>query len=126
VLSEEEKRQMEVPIEGKNGEKRKLEMIIGRQKLKKSFQYEVKWKNLDHRHNTWLPREKLMEAGFGKLVQEHDDLEASREGSGSRDLSFKVSVSSFSTLIYLMICASSQFFYFFFIWTLFQHPTALD
>ncbi|PLW29534.1 hypothetical protein PCANC_22661, partial [Puccinia coronata f. sp. avenae] len=41
-----------------------------------SFQYEVKWKNLDHRHNTWLPREKLMEAGFGKLVQEHDDLEA--------------------------------------------------
>lgn len=90
VLSEEEKRQMEVPIEGKNGEKRKLEMIIGRQKLKKSFQYEVKWKNLDHRHNTWLPREKLMEAGFGKLVQEHDDLEASREGSGSRDLSFKV------------------------------------
>ncbi|KAI9599766.1 hypothetical protein KEM48_006692 [Puccinia striiformis f. sp. tritici PST-130] len=90
VLSEEEKRQMEVPIEGKTGEKRKLEMIIGRQKLKKSFQYEVKWKNLDHRYNTWLPREKLMEAGFGKLVQEHDDLEASREGSGSRDLSFKV------------------------------------
>ncbi|POW07506.1 hypothetical protein PSHT_09926 [Puccinia striiformis] len=85
VLSEEEKRQMEVPIEGKTGEKRKLEMIIGRQKLKKSFQYEVKWKNLDHRYNTWLPREKLMEAGFGKLVQEHDDLEASREGSGSRD-----------------------------------------
>lgn len=82
---------MEVPIEGKNGEKRKLEMIIGRQKLKKSFQYEVKWKNLDHRYNTWLAREKLMEAGFGKLVQEHDDLEASREGSGSRDLSFKVS-----------------------------------
>lgn len=92
MLSEEEKRQMEVPIEGKTGEKRKLEMIIGRQKLKKSFQYEVKWRNLDHRYNTWLPREKLIEAGFGKLVQEHDDLEASREGSGSRDLSFKVLV----------------------------------
>ncbi|MBW0475024.1 hypothetical protein O181_014739 [Austropuccinia psidii MF-1] len=90
ILTEEEKRQMEVPIEGKNGEKRKLEMIIGRQKLKKSFQYECKWKNLDHRFNAWLPREKLIEAGFGKLVQEHDDLEASREGSGARDLSFKV------------------------------------
>lgn len=83
---------MEVPIEGKNGEKRKLEMIIGRQKLKKSFQYECKWKNLDHKFNSWLPREKLIEAGFSKLVQEHDDLEASREGSGTRDLSFKVSV----------------------------------
>ncbi|KAH9808947.1 P-loop containing nucleoside triphosphate hydrolase protein [Melampsora americana] len=90
VLTEEEKRQMEVPIEGKNGEKRKLEMIIGRQKLKKSFQYECKWKNMDHKHNSWLPREKLIEAGFSKLVQEHDDLEASREGSGTRDLSFKV------------------------------------
>ncbi|CAH7690725.1 P-loop containing nucleoside triphosphate hydrolase protein, partial [Phakopsora pachyrhizi] len=90
ILTEEEKKQMEVPIEGRTGEKRKIEMIIGRQKLKKSFQYEIKWKNLDHRFNTWLPREQLIEAGFGKLVQEHDDLEASREGSGSRDLSFKV------------------------------------
>lgn len=81
---------MEVPIEGKNGEKRNLEMIINRQNLKKSFQYKCKWKNMGHWFNTWLPREKLIEAGFSKLVQEHDDLEASREGSGTRDLSFKV------------------------------------
>lgn len=88
-LTPEEKIQMEVPIKGRNGEERKLEMIIGRQKLKKSFQYECKWRGLDHRFNSWIPRERLIELGFTKVVQQHDDLEASREGSGSRDLSFK-------------------------------------
>lgn len=78
-------------------------MIMGRQKLKKSFQYEIKWRGmfasrsqgddayfpsstgLDHRFNTWIPREDLIEKGFTKLVQQFDDLEASREGAGFRD-----------------------------------------
>lgn len=80
---------METPIKAKTGEERKLEAIIGRQKLKKSFQYEVKFRGLDHKFNAWIPRERLIELGFSKVVQQHDDLEASREGSGSRDLSFK-------------------------------------
>ncbi|KAG9125239.1 hypothetical protein FRC07_008439 [Ceratobasidium sp. 392] len=85
VLTEEEKELLEKDFVGRNGEKRKLEMIMGRQKLKKSLQYEVKWRNLDHKFNTWIPREELIEKGFTKLVQQFDDLESSREGAGTRD-----------------------------------------
>ncbi|QRV96485.1 ABC transporter [Ceratobasidium sp. AG-Ba] len=85
VLTEEEKELLERDFVGRNGEKRKLEMIMGRQKLKKSFQYEVKWRNLDHKFNSWIPREELIEKGFTKLVQQFDDLESSREGAGTRD-----------------------------------------
>lgn len=63
------------------------QMIMGRQKLKKSFQYEVKWRGLDHRFNTWVPRDDLLGKGYTKLVQQFDDLESSREGAGSRDTS---------------------------------------
>lgn len=49
VLSDEDKEMMDRPIEGKNGELRKIEHILGRSKLKKSFQYEVKFKGLDHK-----------------------------------------------------------------------------
>lgn len=62
-------------------------MIMGRQKLKKSLQYEIKWKGLDHRFNTWVARDDLFTKGFTKLVQQFDDLESSREGAGSRDTS---------------------------------------
>ncbi|OBZ68188.1 mRNA export factor elf1 [Grifola frondosa] len=85
VLTEEEKAQLEVDFMGKNGQRRKLELIMGRQKLKKSLQYEIKWRGLDHRFNTWIPREELLQKGFTKLVQQFDDLESSREGAGQRD-----------------------------------------
>jgi elongation factor 3 len=62
-------------------------MIMGRQKLKKSFQYEVKWRGLDHKLNTWVPRDDLLGKGYTKLVQQFDDLESSREGAGSRETS---------------------------------------
>lgn len=42
---------------------------------------------LDHRFNTWIPREELIEKGFNKMVQQFDDLESSREGAGQRDTS---------------------------------------
>ncbi|KAJ3540234.1 hypothetical protein NM688_g6257 [Phlebia brevispora] len=87
VLTPEEKAQLEVEFVGKNGQRRKLELIMGRQKLKKSLQYEIKWRGLDHRFNTWIPREDLIEKGFTKLVQQFDDLESSREGAGTRDTS---------------------------------------
>ena len=98
---------MEVPFVGKNGTTRKLEVnkalfnffwllahtstkyILGRQKLKKSLQYEIKWRGLDHKFNTLIPREQLMEKGFTKLVQQFDDLESSREGAGQRDTSLQ-------------------------------------
>ena len=65
-------------------------MIMGRQKLKKSLQYEIKWIGLDHKFNTWIPREELLERGFTKLVQQFDDLESSREGAGTRDTAASV------------------------------------
>lgn len=58
---------------------------MGRQKLKKAFQYEIKWRGLDHKFNTWVPREELLAKGFTKLVQQFDDLESSRDGAGARE-----------------------------------------
>lgn len=88
-VSQEEKDQMDKPITAQSGEKRKIEYIVGRQKLKKSFQYEIKWVGMEHRHNTWIPRDRLMELGFSKLLQKFDDFESSREGAGSKELSAK-------------------------------------
>ncbi|KAF8919883.1 P-loop containing nucleoside triphosphate hydrolase protein [Mucidula mucida] len=85
VLTDEEKKIMETEWVGKDGTKRKLEMVMGRQKLKKSFQYEIKWRGMDHRYNTWVPRDDLMSKGYTKVVQQFDDLESSREGAGTRD-----------------------------------------
>ncbi|KAF7428287.1 hypothetical protein PC9H_007508 [Pleurotus ostreatus] len=85
ALTPEEKELMEKDWVGRDGSKRKLELIMGRQKLKKTFQYEIKWRGLDHRWNTWVPRDDLLNKGFTKLVQQFDDLESSREGAGSRD-----------------------------------------
>ncbi|KII92907.1 hypothetical protein PLICRDRAFT_89417 [Plicaturopsis crispa FD-325 SS-3] len=85
VLTEEEKALLDTDWVGKDGSKRKLEMIMGRQKLKKTFQYEIKWRGHDHKFNTWVPRDELNAKGFTKLMQQFDDLESSREGAGSRD-----------------------------------------
>ena len=63
---------------------------MGRQKLKKSLQYEIKWRGLDHRFNTWVPREDLLAKGYTKLVQQFDDLESSREGAGQRETSLLI------------------------------------
>ncbi|KAF7315452.1 hypothetical protein MIND_00060100 [Mycena indigotica] len=87
VLTPEEKALLEQDWVGRDGSKRKLELIMGRQKLKKTFQYEVKWRGLDHRFNTWVARDDLLQKGLTKLVQQFDDLEASREGAGTRETS---------------------------------------
>ena len=89
-MTDEEKAQMETPIKSTTGESRKVEYIVGRQKLKKSYQYEIKWVGYEHKHNSWIPRERLLELGFSKLVQQFDDFEASREGAGSREISVKL------------------------------------
>lgn len=76
---------MDKPIVGKDGSTRKLELILGRQKLKKTFQYEIKWQGLSHKSNTWMSRTDLLELGFAKIIQQFDDIESSREGAGTRD-----------------------------------------
>ena len=55
------------------------------QKLRKSFQYEVKFIGYTQKYNAWIPRETLLEKGFTKLVGRFDDMESSREGAGMRD-----------------------------------------
>lgn len=94
-MTEDDIKQMDVEIVGNNGDKRRIEMILGRQKYKKSFQYEIKWVGYPHKFNKWIPREELLQYGFHKLVQSFDDQEgnlvfsddlASREGQQAREL----------------------------------------
>lgn len=99
VLTEEDKAQLETPIDLGDGRgPRKIENIIGRQKYKKSFQYEVKWRHMLPKFNSMISRETLLEKGFQKLVQEFDDHEASREGLGFRNLEPKVISKHFEDL----------------------------
>ncbi|EGV65949.1 [NU+] prion formation protein 1 [Yamadazyma tenuis] len=86
-ISEDEKEMMskEFSIDDGRGP-RAIEGIVGRQKLKKSFQYEVKWKFWLPKYNSWVPKEVLIEQGFAKLLQKFDDHLASKEGLGYRDL----------------------------------------
>ncbi|KAF9584815.1 hypothetical protein BGW38_005085 [Lunasporangiospora selenospora] len=86
AMTPEELAQMETWVTGGDGSRRQVESLIGRQKLKKSFQYEVKWKGHVHKFNTWMSRERLLELGFDKLIRQFDDREASREGLGYREL----------------------------------------
>ncbi|KAH0541802.1 hypothetical protein FGG08_003757 [Glutinoglossum americanum] len=91
ILTPEDKAQMDKYVDlgdGKGG--RRIENLMGRQKWKKSFQYEVKWVGLLPKHNSQVSRETLLNLGFSKLVQEFDDHESSREGLGFRELSPKV------------------------------------
>ncbi|KAH0594373.1 hypothetical protein MHUMG1_07723 [Metarhizium humberi] len=87
ALSDKDREQMDKWVDLKDGKSpRQIESLVGRQKYKKTFQYEVKWRGLLPKHNTMISRETLTELGFDKLVQEFDDHEASREGLGYREL----------------------------------------
>ncbi len=90
VLTPEDKAQMEKLVELPGLGQRRIENLMGRQKYKKTFQYEVKWIGMLPKHNTQVSRETLLELGFDKLIQEFDDHEASREGLGFRQLEPKV------------------------------------
>ena len=109
LLSDRDREQMDKYVELPDGKgKRQMEALVGRQKYKKTFQYEVlgsphptpsgprprrppltrrrKWKNLLPKHNSQVSRETLLELGFDKLVQDFDDHESSREGLSFREL----------------------------------------
>ncbi|KAK3939746.1 [NU+] prion formation protein 1 [Diplogelasinospora grovesii] len=87
LLSDKDREQMDKFIDVGDGKgRRQIEALVGRQKYKKTFQYEVKWRGFLPKHNTMISRETLLELGFDKLVQEFDDHEASREGLGYREL----------------------------------------
>ncbi|KAK0726873.1 P-loop containing nucleoside triphosphate hydrolase protein [Lasiosphaeria miniovina] len=87
VLSDADKEQMDKYVDLKDGNgARQIESLVGRQKYKKTFQYEVKWRLMLPKYNSQISRETLLDLGFAKLVQEFDDHEASREGLGYREL----------------------------------------
>lgn len=80
-ISEEEKQKMKdgalVVVEG---QKRIIDEIVNRKKLKQSYEYEVSFKGLSSAENIWLPRDDLVKRGFEKKVLEVDTREAQRLG----------------------------------------------
>ncbi|SPQ19869.1 47879849-fa77-459e-9255-ab14d79ad768 [Thermothielavioides terrestris] len=99
ILSDKDREQMDKFIDVGDGKgKRQIEALVGRQKYKKTFQYEVKWRGFLPKHNTQISRETLLDLGFAKLVQEFDDHEASREGLGYRELQPSVIAKHFEDL----------------------------
>ncbi|OBZ89104.1 Elongation factor 3 [Choanephora cucurbitarum] len=63
-----------------DGEKRVVEDIVGRRKLKQSYEYEVSWVGRSSVDNTWISRQKLEDMGFGKKIAEVDSAEAAKMG----------------------------------------------
>jgi len=76
-MTPEEKKQMGKVI-SYEGEKRVIEGLRARRKMKKSFEYEVEWKGLSTDENSWVDRDRLEKWGFEKLLQITDDAEAAR------------------------------------------------
>jgi elongation factor 3 len=80
-LTEEEKMKMkEGGIVVVEGQKRIIDEIINRKKLKQSYEYEVSFKALSSSENIWMPRDELIRRGFEKKVLEVDTREAQRLG----------------------------------------------
>lgn len=67
-------------------EKMKVDFFCGRQKVKRTFKYEVKLLDKGFNETVWVMRERLEELGFHSLIQAYDDLEASRGGNFEREL----------------------------------------
>ena len=62
------------------GQKRVIDEINNRKKLKQSYEYEISFKGLSSTENIWLPRDELIKRGFEKRVLEIDTREAQRLG----------------------------------------------
>ncbi|KAG0228986.1 translational elongation factor EF-1 alpha [Actinomortierella wolfii] len=88
-LTPEEEEQMKKfvfwEIKGKE-EMLQIDDIYGRRKVKRKFEYEIKWAGWSYEDNSWVPRETLEEWGFEKMLQAYDDREAARAGTWMRSL----------------------------------------
>merc|ERR1719181_1368597 len=80
---EKEKLQSKVAIDG---DKRQVEALVARRKLKGIYQYEVQWKGAPPDQTSWVPRSKLEELGFQKMIKEIDEKEAAAQGLQNRPL----------------------------------------
>ncbi|KIP10266.1 hypothetical protein PHLGIDRAFT_85208 [Phlebiopsis gigantea 11061_1 CR5-6] len=80
-ISEEEQQKMkEGSIVVVEGQKRIIDEILARKKLKQSYEYEISFKALSSSENIWMPRDELLKRGFEKKVLEVDTREAQRLG----------------------------------------------
>ncbi|KAI0737935.1 P-loop containing nucleoside triphosphate hydrolase protein [Daedaleopsis nitida] len=80
ISEEEEKKMKDGSIVVVEGQKRIIDEIITRKKLKQSYEYEVSFKNMSSSENIWIPRDDLIKRGFEKKVLEVDTREAQRLG----------------------------------------------
>ena len=91
IITDEEKKIMEKPFEiswkdEETGvmkkEKRTVEKLVARRKVKKEFHYEIKWKGKSMDFNSWFSREALAKRGFTKLMKLLDTKLASAQSYG--------------------------------------------
>lgn len=80
ITEEEQQKMKDGALIVVEGQKRFIEEIVSRKKLKQSYEYEVSFKNLSSTENIWLPRDELIKRGFEKKVLEVDTREAQRLG----------------------------------------------
>jgi len=80
ISAEEEQKMKDGALVVVEGQKRFIEEIVTRKKLKQSYEYEVSFKGLSSSENIWLPRDDLVKRGFEKKVLEVDTREAQRLG----------------------------------------------
>ncbi|KAH8978707.1 P-loop containing nucleoside triphosphate hydrolase protein [Lactarius akahatsu] len=80
ISAEEEKKMKDGALVVVEGQKRFIDEIVSRKKLKQSYEYEVSFKGLSSSENIWLPRDDLVKRGFEKKVLEVDTREAQRLG----------------------------------------------
>ncbi|KAF9582029.1 translational elongation factor EF-1 alpha, partial [Lunasporangiospora selenospora] len=67
-------------------EKLQIDEMVGRRKAKRTFEYEVQFVGRSYEDNQWIPREKLEEWGFEKVLKAFDDREAAKAGAWTRSL----------------------------------------
>lgn len=70
-----------------DGVKKQLDRIGGRRKFKRTYEYEVFWKNDES--PSWIVREKLEEFGFQKLLNDVDAKDAAANGMLGKPLTAK-------------------------------------
>jgi len=71
-----------------NGQNMVVEKILARRKDKKLYEYEVQWKGKQPipDETTWLPRDKLEDMGYSKMLAEVDAREAAAAGMWCKPL----------------------------------------
>lgn len=80
MTEEEEKKMKEGATVVIEGAKRIIDELVGRKKLKQSYEYEISFKGMSSTENIWMSRDELITRGFEKKVLELDTREAQRLG----------------------------------------------